>query len=64
MTHSLAAIAIPFLVALALGYRFYARRVARVVGVDDSKETPAHRHADGVDYDPVPPFYLFVRNIS
>lgn len=64
MTHSLTAIAIPFLVALALGYRFYARRVARLVGVDDGKETPAYRLADGVDYVPAQPFYLFGQHFS
>ena len=36
----------------AIGYRFYARFIAyRVLGVDDSRATPAERLHNGTDYD-------------
>ena len=36
----------------AIAYRFYARFIAyRVLGVDDSRATPAERMQNGVDYD-------------
>jgi carbon starvation protein len=37
---------------LGLGYVFYGRFVARRLGVDPSRPTPAHEHRDGVDYVP------------
>ncbi len=37
---------------LALGYRLYGRFVARQVGVDPDRPTPAVTHEDGVDYVP------------
>ncbi len=40
------------LVFLGLGYIFYGRFVARRLGVDASRPTPAHEHRDGVDYVP------------
>ncbi|MGE0711727.1 MAG: carbon starvation protein A [Planctomycetota bacterium] len=48
------------LVAFALGYRFYSRLIAeRVFGLDDSRQTPAHTKADGVDYVPSNKHVLF-----
>ncbi|MEG1593097.1 MAG: carbon starvation protein A [Oscillibacter sp.] len=38
------------LVVLVCGYLFYGRWLAKVWGVDASRETPAHTMADGVDY--------------
>ena len=40
------------LIAFILAYRFYARKIAKVLGIDNSKPTPAHTMADGVDYCP------------
>jgi carbon starvation protein len=40
------------LIAFVLAYRFYARKIAKVIGIDNSKPTPAHTMADGVDYCP------------
>ncbi|NIT35799.1 MAG: carbon starvation protein A [candidate division Zixibacteria bacterium] len=40
------------LVFLALGYVFYGRFVARRLGVDPGRPTPAHERRDGVDYVP------------
>ncbi len=47
------------LIVLGLGYFFYGRRVARWLGVDDSRETPARALDDGVDYVPANPVVLF-----
>ncbi|MGE5176178.1 MAG: carbon starvation protein A [Hyphomicrobiales bacterium] len=43
---------------LGAGYVLYGRFVARVVGVDPSRRTPAHDRYDGVDY--VPARHWFV----
>ena len=61
--------ALPLLAAivvavLALGYRFYGRWVARQFVLDDGVVTPAHRLADGVDFVPTRPFYLFGQHFS
>jgi carbon starvation protein len=37
---------------LGVGYLVYGRLVARLLGVDPSRPTPAHTHEDGVDYVP------------
>jgi carbon starvation protein len=52
------------LVVLALGYRFYGRFVARQYSLASTQDTPAHRHADGVDFVPTRPFYLFGQHFS
>ncbi len=40
------------LCSYAIAYRFYARFIARrVLEVDDTRATPAERHADGVDFE-------------
>ncbi|HEY5937089.1 MAG TPA: carbon starvation protein A [Kofleriaceae bacterium] len=52
------------LVFLALGYRFYGRLVARQYALTTTQDTPAHRHADGVDFVPTKPFYLFGQHFS
>jgi carbon starvation protein len=44
----------------AIGYRFYARFIARrVLKVDDTRATPAERNDDGVDYQPTDRRVLF-----
>jgi carbon starvation protein len=40
------------LVLLAGGYLVYGRLVARTLGVDPERPTPAHTHRDGVDFVP------------
>jgi len=40
------------LIAFILAYRFYARKITKVIGIDNSKPTPAHTMEDGVDYCP------------
>jgi carbon starvation protein len=61
--------ALPMLAAaviavLVLGYRLYGRWVARQFALDDGVVTPAHRLADGVDFVPTRPFYLFGQHFS
>ena len=47
------------LALLILGYRFYGRYLARVVGIDDRRPTPSAVVNDGVDYVPTKPLVLF-----
>ena len=42
-----------------LGYAFYSKFLARKLGVDPSRPTPAVTKNDGVDYVPAPPPVLF-----
>ena len=42
------------IVVLSLGYVLYGRFVARLLGVDPARRTPAHTRYDGVDYVPAP----------
>jgi carbon starvation protein len=49
---------------LALGYGFYSRRIARYLGVDPERRTPAHLLNDGVDYVPTRPLILFGHHFS
>ncbi len=45
---------------LCIGYRFYTRYLAaRVLQLDDTRLTPAHRHNDGLDYVPTDRNILF-----
>lgn len=52
------------LVLLVLGHRLFGARVARRLGLDDGRRTPAHAKRDGVDFVPTPPFYLFAQHFS
>ena len=53
-----------FFLLLAAAYRTYGRFVARALAIDDSRDTPAQARADGVDFVPTPPFYLFAQHFS
>jgi carbon starvation protein len=46
------------------GYVTYGRWVERRIDPDGSRVTPAHEHADGVDFVPTAPFYLFGQHLS
>lgn len=61
---SLPVLAVSFIVLLAAGYRLYGGWVARQFALDDSRPTPAHDLADGIDYVATPPFYLFAQHFS
>jgi carbon starvation protein len=61
---SLTLLAVAFTALLVAGYRLYGRWVAAQLGVDDSRITPAHSKADGVDYIPTQRFYLFAQHFS
>jgi carbon starvation protein len=60
----LTVLALAFLALLALGYRLYGGFVARRLGLDDARRTPAHERRDGRDFEPTPPFYLFAQHFS
>src|SRR5437667_8294961 len=48
------------LCVLAIAYRYYsAFLAAKVMALDDSRETPAHRFRDGHNYDPTNKWVLF-----
>lgn len=61
---SLTILAIAFLVLLVIAYRLYGGWVAKHFSLDDARETPAHKHTDGVDFVPTRPFYLFAQHFS
>jgi carbon starvation protein len=61
---SLPLLALSFLALLFAGYAFYGRFIARRLGLDDTRATPAHARADGVDYVATPRFYLFAQHFS
>lgn len=44
---------------LILGYRIYSRFIARKIGLDEHRPTPATTINDGVDYVPTKPLVLF-----
>lgn len=43
----------------ALAYFLYSRFIAKAIGVDPSRPTPAHTMGDGVDYVPAHPMVLY-----
>ena len=55
-------LALSFLVLLALGYRLYGGFVARRLGLDDARPTPAVTREDGVDFLPTRRSYLFAQH--
>ncbi|MFN2391284.1 MAG: carbon starvation protein A [Pyrinomonadaceae bacterium] len=57
-------LAIVFLSWLVFGYFAYGRWIAKQFNLDDSRETPANRVNDGVDFIPTKPFYLFGQHFS
>jgi carbon starvation protein CstA len=43
-----------------IAYRFYSKFIAeKVIGLDDSRQTPAWRHDDGMDYVPTNKYVLY-----
>ncbi|MFH1790922.1 MAG: carbon starvation protein A [Candidatus Omnitrophota bacterium] len=42
----------PVILMFYLGYRFYSRRIERLIGIDPLRKTPAYEKYDGVDYVP------------
>ncbi len=49
---------------LALAIKTYARFIGRQIGVDDARETPAHRLKDGRDYVPTRTHVVFAHHFS
>lgn len=64
MSVSLPVLVLGTLAILALGYATYGRLVARYLGVDSARITPAERFEDGVDFVPTKPFYLLGQHFS
>lgn len=61
---SLSLLAAAVIAVLVIGYRTYGRFIARQFALASSTDTPAHRNADGVDFVPTRPFYLFGQHFS
>lgn len=61
---SLAYLGLSFAIVLILGYRFYARFLAKQFNIDDRRTTPANLHQDRSDFVPTRPFYLFAQHFS
>ncbi|MCI0453355.1 MAG: carbon starvation protein A, partial [Candidatus Latescibacteria bacterium] len=61
---NLTVLALAFIVLLVVAYRLYGGWVAKHFALDDARETPAHKHADDVDFVPIRPFYLFAQHFS
>lgn len=61
---SLSLLAAVVIAVLAIGYRTYGRLIARQFALGSAPDTPAHKHADGVDFVPTRPFYLFGQHFS
>lgn len=57
-------IAVVFLAVIALGYWLYGSWIARLMGLDASRPTPANELNDGVDFVPTRPFYLFGQHFA
>ncbi len=57
-------LAVGFITWLVLGYFGYGRWIAKQFQLDDSRITPANQHADGQDFVPISPFYLFGQHFS
>ena len=60
----LALLGIASVVLLSISYNVYGKFIAKEVGLDDSKLTPAHCQKDGVDFCPTKRFYLFSQHFS
>ncbi|MBI4567276.1 MAG: carbon starvation protein A [Planctomycetes bacterium] len=61
---SLPLLAVIVIAALVVGYLGYGRLVARQLGLDPGRVTPAHEKSDGEDYIPTRPFYLLSQHFS
>src|SRR5687767_15924224 len=61
---ALSLLALAFLALLTVGYLGYGGWVARRFALDDRRTTPAERLADGEDFVPTRPFYLFAQHFS
>ncbi len=61
---SLPLLAVGFLALLSLAYHFYGGLVARRLGPEPGRPTPAREREDGVDFVPTRPFYLFAQHFS
>lgn len=61
---SLTLLAVLFVALITVAYFLYGRWVSRQFELDDTRTTPAHRFADGIDFVPAKPFYLFGQHFA
>jgi carbon starvation protein len=61
---SLSLLAAAVIAVLVIGYRSYGRLISRQFALANTPDTPAHTKADGVDFVPTRPFYLFGQHFS
>jgi carbon starvation protein len=61
---SLSVLAVGVVLLLVAGYLSYGRFIGRLLGLSDAGKTPAHTHADGADFAPVPAPYLLGQHFS
>ena len=61
---SLPLLATAVIAVLVIGYRSYGRLISRQFALANTQDTPAHTKADGVDFVPTRPFYLFGQHFS
>lgn len=45
-------VAVGAITLFLLGYRFYSRRIEKLLSIDPARETPANKKFDGIDYVP------------
>ncbi len=60
----MAALVLFVLFAFAIAFRVYGRLLARLLGLDPTRRTPAHEHQDGEDFVPTKKFYLLSQHFS
>ena len=61
---SIAGIAAVFLVLISVAYFSYGRWISKVLALDDTRITPAHKVNDDEDFVPTKTFYLFGQHFS
>jgi carbon starvation protein len=61
---SIGSIAAVFLVLISVAYFSYGRWISKILGLDDTRITPAHKVNDGEDFVPTKTFYLFGQHFS
>ncbi len=61
---SIAGIAALFIVFICTAYFSYGRWISKVLAIDNTRTTPAHKVNDGEDFVPTKRFYLFGQHSS
>lgn len=61
---SIAGISAAFIVLICTAYFSYGRWISKVLAIDNTRTTPAHKVNDGEDFVPTKRFYLFSQHFS